>query len=207
MLVRMARKTTNGSGEAPKKPGPPSTYTPEMAARICEEMAQGKSLRSILEQPGMPDRMTVIRWLAANEDFRAQYTIAREIGLDHFAELTLAEAEADIPPEKVQAAKLKWDARRWHLSKMLPKRYGDRVMQEHVGADGRPVGIQAAIATISLHPREVVDYVRKLLTNEEAAMGLPPAGRMTEAERMKRITTSGQFLSPEMYEVLHDSEK
>jgi hypothetical protein len=104
----MARKpiASQTNGEATQRPpGRPSQYTTEVAAKICAEMAQGKSLRSIVEQPGMPDRMTVVRWLAANEDFRAQYTVAREIGLDHFAELTLAEAEADIPPEKVQAAK------------------------------------------------------------------------------------------------------
>jgi hypothetical protein len=203
IVVRMARKpNTNGNGEAPKPLGRPSSYSPEMAAKICAEMAQGKSLRSIVEQPDMPDRMTVVGWLAAHEDFRAQYTVAREIGLDHFAELTLAEAEADIPPEKVQAAKLKWDARRWHLSKMLPKRYGDKLTQEH--QIDAAVGIQAAslVAAVKLTPPEIEEGIRALLIENAECMGvsLPPGA--SNAERLGAIMNSGQPPTPEMFRIM-----
>jgi hypothetical protein len=35
------------------------------------------------------------------------------------------------------------DTRKWMLSKMLPKVYGDKVTQEHTGADGGPIAIAA----------------------------------------------------------------
>ena len=35
------------------------------------------------------------------------------------------------------------DTRKWMLSKMLPKVYGDKVTQEHTGAGGGPIAIAA----------------------------------------------------------------
>jgi hypothetical protein len=35
------------------------------------------------------------------------------------------------------------DTRKWMLSKMLPKVYGDKVTQEHTGADGGPIAFAA----------------------------------------------------------------
>jgi hypothetical protein len=48
--------------DAPKRP-PAVGYSPETTAAICEQLAQGRSLRSICEQPGMPCRNTIVRWL------------------------------------------------------------------------------------------------------------------------------------------------
>jgi hypothetical protein len=37
--------------------------------------------------------------------------------------------------------RLQIDTRKWVLSKMLPKVYGDKVTQEHTGADGGPIAV------------------------------------------------------------------
>jgi hypothetical protein len=82
--------------DAPKRP-PAVGYSPETTAAICEQLAQGRSLRSICEQPGMPCRTTIVRWLVMHEEFRVNYHHSREVGLDHFAEGLMRKA-TDVAP-------------------------------------------------------------------------------------------------------------
>ena len=42
--------------------GRKSGYTPKLGDKIIELIAEGKSLRGIAEQPGMPDNATISRW-------------------------------------------------------------------------------------------------------------------------------------------------
>jgi hypothetical protein len=92
-------------------------YSPEVSAAICERLALGKSLRSICEQPGMPCRSTIVRWLVVHEEFRLNYHHAREVGLDHFAEGLMRKA-TDVPPDMVNSVRLEVDTGKWLLSKM-----------------------------------------------------------------------------------------
>lgn len=137
--------------------GRPSSYTPEIAATICELLAAGKSLRAICRDAGMPDRSTVAKWATDDvEGFSSRYARARDIGLDVLAEEVLA--IADTPVEGVRREesddgyketredmlghrRLQFDARRWYLSKLAPKKYGERTAMELTGADGGPVQI------------------------------------------------------------------
>ncbi len=48
----------------PKKTGRPSLYTEPLAAKICLRLAEGETLRSICRDGAMPDKATVLRWLA-----------------------------------------------------------------------------------------------------------------------------------------------
>lgn len=120
-----------------KPNGRPSDYTPEIAAQICDMISEGLSLRLICSDSTMPDKSTVFRWLGAHESFRDQYAFARELQ----AELN-AEEIVDISDNKegdVQRDRLRVDARKWVASKLLPKKYGDRVTQELTGKDGGPI--------------------------------------------------------------------
>ncbi|ELY5861529.1 DNA packaging protein, partial [Cronobacter sakazakii] len=69
-----------------KKTGRPSDYTEELAEIICLRLAEGESLRSVCRDEGMPSKQTVLRWLARNESFRAQYVRAKEEGAEAIAE-------------------------------------------------------------------------------------------------------------------------
>jgi hypothetical protein len=201
-MAKISKKTNFAE---PKRPvGRPCEYTPERGAAICAQLLLGRSVNSILSDPGMPDRMTLVRWLAGIEDFRLKYAQAREIGFDVFAEITLAEA-ADVPPEMVQSAKLKWDARRWHLSKMLPKKFGDKVTQEHVGADGAPIGLQAVAPKLT--PPELAAAVKQLLLDCESKLGLPLDPLGDDKDRMKAIVQSGKPLPPSLYRIVHADAK
>jgi hypothetical protein len=138
------------------KRGAPSKYSAEIAATICRAIAQGQSLREVLREVGMPDRVTVLRWLDRHPEFRTQYAQAREDQAEYWAEEILAisddgsndwvERETKsgniitvVDHEHIARSKLRVDTRRWLMSKLLPKKYGERLMAEHSGPDGGPI--------------------------------------------------------------------
>lgn len=115
------------------KLGRPSKYTEEKGLAICAEMASGRSLRSICNDEGMPDKTTVFRWLASFPDFHTQYARAQEDRAASFAEEILEIAD-DTDVVNVQKAKLQIDTRRWLMSKMAPKKFSDKQSVELSGA-------------------------------------------------------------------------
>ena len=68
----------------------------------------------------------MFRWLAENTEFRDQYARAREAQAEFLAELALEQA-VKAAPKNVHSARLAFDARRWFLGKMAPRKYGDRI--------------------------------------------------------------------------------
>lgn len=124
----------------------PSEFTPEKGDAICERLANGESLRSVCRDPNQPDFTTVMRWLEANEPFRKQYIRAREIQAETLFEEILeiaddssgdvvenSKGEKSCDNEFVQRSRLRVDARKWYLSKMVPKKYGEKLETEHSG--------------------------------------------------------------------------
>jgi hypothetical protein len=129
--------------------GRPSSFTQEIADIICTRLGDGESLRGICSGDDMPDKSTVMRWLADNLVFRDQYARAREVQADTMAEEILeisddgtndwmerrSEAEKGagvetgwvLNGEHVQRSRLRVDARKWLASKMAPKKYGDKM--------------------------------------------------------------------------------
>ena len=122
--------------------GRPSEYTPETAEAICIRLASGESLRAVCADADMPDKTTVLRWLARNEDFRIQYARSKEESAEAVAEqyfdildeLPPAKADGSLDSAAVMWAKNRADARKWYLSKIMPKKYGDRIQTEHSGS-------------------------------------------------------------------------
>ncbi len=110
-----------------RKPG--VYYTREIADRICEELKSGKTLRAVCRGEGMPSRTTVLEWRDADIDgFKRRHDEARVAGYMAMADeaLDLADTSGKEAGE-VAKARLQFDARRWLLSKALPKIFGDRV--------------------------------------------------------------------------------
>ena len=116
--------------------GRPCEYTDEKADTICKRLATGESLRSICRSDDMPDRNTVMRWMDARPAFAAKYARAKEIGLDEKADEMREEI---INEPDVQRARLLLDYGKWYLSKLAPKKYGDKI--EHTGPDGGPLQV------------------------------------------------------------------
>ena len=57
--------------------GRPSKFSQETADAICEQIVQGKSVRQICQQQGMPAERTVYYWLEKDREFCQQYARAR----------------------------------------------------------------------------------------------------------------------------------
>lgn len=131
--------------------GRPTDYSPELVARICEELVEGHSLRSICKRDDFPAISTVFLWLTKHPEFVEQYTRAREEQAE-----TLAAEIVDIADEgetktivggdgtsfvvydstAVARNRLRVDARKWVASKLKPKVYGDKNTTELTGPGG-----------------------------------------------------------------------
>jgi hypothetical protein len=114
--------------------GRPSKYTKALAARICERMCEGESLRKICADPKMPHMATVLRWVGSEAEdkagFREQYARAREAQADKFAD-ELVDIADEGTNENANIIRLRMDARKWAASKLAPKKYGDKQTTEH----------------------------------------------------------------------------
>ncbi len=73
----------------------PTIRTNELEDDILSRIACGESLRGICAEDGMPNISTVIRWLAADEDFARKYTRAREMQAEILADEMLDIADND----------------------------------------------------------------------------------------------------------------
>ncbi len=110
------------------------TYSPEEVAatkaRVCKEISEGKSLRSICAVDDMPSAETVRVWLLDDGEFSAQYARAREEQADYYADeiIDIADGAKDA-----NLARLQIDARKWKASKLQPKKYGDKIDLNHSG--------------------------------------------------------------------------
>jgi len=135
---------------AKKKLGAPPKYDQTTRDEICAALAEGRSLRSICREEGMPDMKLVMRWLREDPAFVQQYAHARDAQADTLAEEILEIADDgtndwmkredpdnegyNFNGEHIQRSKLRVDARKWWASKMAPKKYGDKVETAHTGA-------------------------------------------------------------------------
>ncbi len=128
------------AGEPPApKTGRPSSYTDEIADRICERLADGESLRRICRDDGYPDKATVFRWLGVNPTFRDQYARSREAQADALFDEILDIADDGtndtyiddngkprVDQDVIARSRLRVDVRKWMAGKLRPKVYGEK---------------------------------------------------------------------------------
>lgn len=132
--------TAKKSKPQKRKPGRPSKFTPALADEICKRLSAGESLRHICEDAKMPSQRTVFTWLANDSAFLQQYARAREAQADTLVEEILeiaddstCDTETDdkgnvrTNHEVVARSKLRIDTRKWLMSKLAPKKYGEKL--------------------------------------------------------------------------------
>lgn len=104
----------------------PTKYNIKLGTKICERIAKGESVRKIVKDPKMPSSSMIFRWLLDEdkEMFREQYEQARNIQAELMFEELLDIADTDKDTNK---ARLRVDTRKWYLSKVLPKKFGERL--------------------------------------------------------------------------------
>jgi len=138
------------------KNGRPEIFTEEIANYICLQISTtSKSLRTICKEDGMPCVATILNWLSEGDKpqgeewakrFLAQYARARDNQADFLAEeileiaddgsndlMTITKGDTSYEQENKEVtnrSKLRVDARKWISSKLKPKKYGDRVIND-----------------------------------------------------------------------------
>lgn len=145
--------------------GRPSDFSEATADAICAGLADGRSLRKICLDEGMPSQTTVFRWLADERyaTFREQYVRAREAQADALFDECLDIADDGSNDymgeddtyngDAVARSRLRIDTRKWMAGKLRPKVYGDKLelnnnhgLQDSLGdllkaIDGRSKGL------------------------------------------------------------------
>jgi len=158
--------------------GRPSEFDPVLGERALAGMREGRSLRRICrEDSELPAESTIREWAFRNPEFGAAYRAARDLGLDAMADETLdvsddSRNDTQIDPETgqpitnfdhINRARLRVDTRKWYLSKLAPKRYGDSSTIAHTGPDGGPIQSVALTASMDNLAEEQREQLRALL--------------------------------------------
>tara|TARA_R100000322_G_scaffold17929_1_gene10511 strand:+ start:939 stop:1559 length:621 start_codon:yes stop_codon:yes gene_type:complete len=144
-----------------------------ITAMVCAQIAQGKSLRSILDADDkLPTVRSFLDWMGADGELAIQYAHARQTQYELLADEIVSIADENyttdehgvrerLSSEAIQRNRLRVDTRKWMLSKMLPKVYGDKIQTEHTGKDGGPIQLQA-VDLRNLSDSELDDMQRLL---------------------------------------------
>lgn len=106
---------------------------------VCQEIEKGRALRNILKEKEMPSTSTFYQWLDEKEDKAKQYARATEVRADVIFDDILGIADENendtyvneqgievVNSDVIQRSRLRIDARKWVLSKLNPKKYGDK---------------------------------------------------------------------------------
>jgi hypothetical protein len=177
-MKKQTNKSAIQSDETPAKTtkGRPSIYSKELADIICEMIATHPiGLVSLCElYPDLPSPSTIRKWLTEPDkvDFLHQYEISLSMRADTLFEeileiadsvqigetITTKAGEKEITQaDMIQHRRLRIDARKWVVSKLLPKKYGDSTqMQQSEQMEAyQPPKIEVVIS------QEVVDKIEK----------------------------------------------
>jgi hypothetical protein len=138
---------------------PSRIRSPELAERICEGLASGRSLLSICSDTDFPLTAGAVRyWEQDDAEFAAQSARARAIGCHKLAEECLEIADNARNDwmtanggddagwrqngEHVQRSRLRIDTRMRLVGKWLPKIYGEKSSTEVSGPGGAPLQVE-----------------------------------------------------------------
>jgi len=119
---------------------------------ICNKIANGSTVRKALKESEISN-VTFFRWIDADEQKVKQYARATQLRAEAMAEelLTIVDStEDDIITDEdgnritnhnvIQRDRLRSDTRKWLMSKMFPKKYGDASKLTLEGGD-KPITI------------------------------------------------------------------
>lgn len=119
----------------------------EILNTIFDFIENGKSLRYALSQIPLSSK-TFYEWIDGNDEKVKQYARATELRaealldeifdiVDETSKDTISTDKGDIPNnEWMQRSRLRYDARKWLISKLNPKKYGDKL---DVTTDGEKI--------------------------------------------------------------------
>lgn len=138
--------------ETTRPVGRPTTYSQELADKLCAKIAEGLSVRSVCAMEDMPCTSTFFKWIREIPEFSQQYARATEERTEAMAEDLLDIADDgsndlmriqkgnetyEVENKEVtNRSRLRVDTRKWLMSKMKPKKYGEKL---DVMSDGKAI--------------------------------------------------------------------
>jgi hypothetical protein len=139
--------------------GKETEYTKEMGMRIADMIAENRTLREIAAMPDMPAMSTIMKWRVDIPEFEAIYTIARQMQAHLLFDETLDIADDgtndwmarndaaggtsyQVNGECVARSRLRVDTRKFYISKVLPKIYGDKLDLNVGGQSDNPMVVE-----------------------------------------------------------------
>lgn len=123
---------------------------------ICNQIESGKSLREVLrENDKMPSTQTFYKWIDTDNEKSKQYARACEMRADIIFDEMIEIADDGtndfmtkqigdgievqvLNSEHIQRSRLRIDTRKWILSKMNPKKYGEKT---DITTNGKDINI------------------------------------------------------------------
>lgn len=126
--------------------------TDEVKAEILTRIRLGESVRQIGRDENMPSDRTIFHEISSNAQFLQQYESAKKDQAEYLGDEMLEIAddgrndwilrevrgqEIEVQnTEAIQRSRLRIDTRKWLMSKLLPKKYGDKLDIEanHTGS-------------------------------------------------------------------------
>lgn len=153
----------------PKKIGRPTMFSQELADKVCENIANGISLRQMCaEDDSLPDRRTIREWWNKDETFALQIARAREEQADHFFEQIIEISQGTLHGKyDAYAARAAADQLKWVAGKLRPKVYGDKIDHTTNGKD-LPTPILGVVA-VQNEPKNIIDDMEKDIIEGEVA--------------------------------------
>lgn len=116
-------------------------YSREVVDSVLDRLMKGETLRQICKDEGLPAAGTVREWVLDDIDGLAErYARARDLGLDAQADELFDIADdgsndtyrdedgaVKVDHDVIARSRLRVDTRKWYLSKIAPKKYGDKL--------------------------------------------------------------------------------
>jgi hypothetical protein len=124
----------------------------------------------------MPTCWSVFRWIDASPGFAQQYSRARELQADYYADeiadiaddgtndfMEVQRSKGTVilgDHEHIHRSRLRVESRKWIASKLKPKRYGERLGVAVSDPNGGPVGVKTETRN------ELIDAVLALVVSK-----------------------------------------
>jgi hypothetical protein len=192
-----ARRTTRARARDTDAKKPAVVYSPELAERFCEALVTRESIADVCAQPGMPSESTVYLWIYRHPEFYPMYDRAWTAGCERMANELIGivddssrdkiqrknentgRVETVTDHEHISRSRLRFDARRWLLSKRNRKAFGDQV---DVGVSGSISHTPAADSMTDLETARSLIFTLSLGEDLLRNTGFPELAKLLGVE-------------------------
>ena len=114
---------------------------------VCERLSNGMTMTALAEEIGVTVGK-LSQWIASDEEHSARAREARIHAARIWDEKALSVVEQAMDLFELQRAKELAHHYRWRASKTAPKEYGDKLTQEHTGANGGAIEVHSTVTLV-----------------------------------------------------------